>query len=244
MSDHPKRGPMRHLVAPLLVVSTVLVLTGCSNPAIRAESERLTPAAASSDIQVEVVHTYVNDDPFARFTFKFTNPADKTRVGTAATWKALDKDGVIVGTHDTSLPPIGPGGTWYYVGGAGGANLTGVPAQATIEVTDNGDLRDGAFDSLIKVEKAEFKRAEFDLYADAKSYDVTAVLASTGNVATADINSAVVLIDKKGKAIGGDWLDLLSAPEKLAPGEKLSAKTSVSVSGGKPVKVQVYAWAD
>lgn len=234
---------MRRLLAPLCVAA-VLTLAGCGNQAISAESEKLTPAASGLDVQVEVAHTYSNDDPLGRFTFKFSNPADKTRVGTTATWKALDKEGVIVGSHDTSLPPIGPGETWYYVGGAGGANLTGVPAQAKIEVTDNGALKGGEFKSLITVEKAEFKRSEFNMHDNAQDYDVTAILASSGDVATADIDSAVVLIDGSGKVVGGDWLDFWSAPDHLTVGEKLSATASVAVSGGTPVKVEVYTWAE
>lgn len=60
----------------------------------------------------------------------------------------------------------------------------------------------------------------------------------------ADIDSAVVLIDGSGKVVGGEWLDFWSAPEHLAAGEKLSTEASVAVSGGKPVKVEVYTWAD
>lgn len=233
---------MRRLLAPLFV-ATVLILTGCSGGASKAESGNPAPAASVPDIQAEVVQTYFSDDPLGRFTVKFTNPADKTRVGATATWKMMDKDGVIVGTYDTSLPPIGPGGTWYYVGGAGGATLTGVPAKASIQVTAKGELKGGEFKSLVTVEKAEFKRSAFDLSTNAQDYDVTAVLASSGDVATADIDSAVVLIDASGNVIGGAWLDFWSAPKRLAAGEKLSAKASVAVSGGTPVKVEVHAWA-
>lgn len=234
---------MRRLLAPLCI-ALVLMMTGCSGQAVKADSGKPAPAAAGAELQVEVVHTYFNDDPLGRFTFKLTNPADKTRVGAAATWKALDKDGVIVGTYQTALPPIGPGDTWYYVGGAGAANLTGIPAQAKIEITNKGELKSGDFKSLVTVEKAEFKRAALDLYSNAQSYDVTAVLTSHGDVSTAKVRSAVILTDETGRVIGGDWLDFWSAPKTLANGEKLSSKASVAVSGGTPAKVEVYTWAD
>ncbi len=234
---------MRRLFALLLVV-LVLHLSGCGSESPTAESGMPSAGAPGPELQVEVVHTYFNDDPLGRFTFKFTNPADETRVGAKATWKALDEDGAIVGTHDTALPPIDPGGTWYYVGGAGGANLSGVPAQVKVEVTDDGELRSDVPPSLVSVEKSDFTRADFDMNEGAKSYDVTAVLASSGDVKTADIRSAILLFDGEGQIVGGEQLDLWSAPERLGSSEKLNTKTSVDVAGGEPVKVEVYAWAE
>lgn len=234
---------MRRLLTPLCI-AVVLILTGCSSQTIKAESEKPAPSASSPDIQVQVVHTYFNDDPFGRFIFKITNPADETRVGATTTWKAMDKDGVIVGSYDASLPPIGPGDTWYYVGGAGSPILSGVPAQVKVEVTNKGQLKSGEFKSLVTVEKAEFKRAAFDLYKNAQDYEVTAVLTSSGDVKTTDIKSAVLLLDGTGKIVGGDFLSFLFAPENLAAGEKLSVQASVAVSEGTPEKVEVYTWAE
>ena len=205
---------MRRSLVPAYAASA-LILAGCGGEGTEAQSEK-PDAASGPALQAEVVHTYFNDDPLGRFTFEFTNPADETRIGATVTWKALDKDGVIVGSFDKKLPPISSGGTWHYVGGAGGANLTGVPAQAKVEVTDQGDLEDGEFESLISVEKAEFKRSDFTFYDNAQTYDVTAVLAASDEVATAEIDSAVLLLDKSGKVVGGDWLDFSSGPEKTS----------------------------
>lgn len=250
---------MRRLFAALCI-AVLLPLTGCGTPATEAESERSaiatqaapensspaaesesdkTTAASVPDLQVEVVHSFFADDPFARFAVKFTNPAKQTRVGAKAAWKALDKDGVIVGSYDTSLPPIGPGGTWHYVGGAG-ALLTGFPAQVKVEVTDQGALQDAQVKSLVSVEKADFERASFNLFKKAQSYDVTAVVVTSGDVATTDIVSAVLLMDASGKIIGSAWLDFTSAPDRLSAGEKVKATAIVAVVGGTPAKVEVY----
>lgn len=237
---------MRRLAVALFV--SALFLAGCGGETIEAASDKpkSETKASGPDIQVEVAHVFFTEDPLGRFAFKFTNPADKTRVGVRATWKALDEDGVIVGTFDTALPPIGPGATWYYVGGAGGANLTGVPAQAKIEVTDKGELDGGEFTSAVTVEKAEFKRSEYEFTPGVHEYDVSAVLAATEDVESAEITSSVVLFDANGNVVGGNWLDFGSAPEIIASGEKVRAESTVYLTKAesKPVKVQVFVWAE
>ena len=60
---------------------------------------------------VTVLHTYVNANPFVRFAVEITNPGTRTLVGVTTIWKALDANGVIVGTlEDRATPPIPPGG--------------------------------------------------------------------------------------------------------------------------------------
>ncbi|MBO1031249.1 hypothetical protein IPV09_07850 [Tessaracoccus sp. SD287] len=120
--------------------------------------------------------------------------------------------------------------------------MTGIPAKATVAITRQGTLQSGEFKSLVTVEKSNFKRSEYDLHPTAKTYDVTAVIAASGDVKTAEISSAVVLLDGSGKIVGGAWLDFTSAPERLASGEKVQARASVYVPKGTPTKVVLYVW--
>lgn len=215
-----------------------------SKPAEKA-AEKVT---AGKNLQAEIVHASFfggDDDALTRFAVKITNPENKTRVGATAEWRALDKDGVLVGTHTKELPPIPAKGTWYYVGGAGSVLLTGLPAKIQLEITNNGSLVSGGNKSVVTVEKAEFKKSEYDLTPGQKEYDVTAVIAVHSEVKTENINTSVLLLDKKGKVVGADWLDLDSLPEQLKAGEKVRVQATVylSESANTPKEIKAFVTA-
>lgn len=177
-------------------------------------------------------------DPFA---VEFTNAGDKPRVGVKTTWKAIDADDVIVGTHDAEIPPILPGETTYYVGGAGGANLTGVPTQVEVEVTDEGDAVSKAEPSGATVTSVEYKKADYSFTLGVRAFEVSMVLLVTRDLSPNDIATVALLRDKKGTVVGAGWGDTDTAPDRITAGEKVRVKSDVYVRNGTPATAHAYA---
>lgn len=215
-------------------------LTACGGELITADSGKLPKDAPP--LTAEVTYTSFTKDPLARFVVEFKNTGDKTRVGVKATWKALDRDGAIVGSYDKDVPPIGPSGTVYYVGGAGGANLNGVPARIKVEVTDEGEAVSEPEPNEVKVGKVSFKKAEFNFNPGMTTYDATMVVTALRDLDTSEIDSAFLLRGARGKILGAEWGDAGSAPAKLSKGENVVLKASIDVKSGSPNSVEGYAW--
>lgn len=231
---------LNRLAGLALIAGLAAGLSACGgDDPITAKSEKQEEVPP---LTAEVVHTFFSEDPLARFAVEFKNPGETTRVGVTATWKALDKDGVIVGTYDTELGPIEPGKATYYVGGAGGANLTGVPAQVEVEVTNEGEAVAEAEPSGVSVGKVEFKKAGFSYIPGVRSFEVSMVLTANRDLDAADIGSAVLLRNKAGKVVGADWADTSLAPAQIAAGEKIRVTAVVNVREGTPVSAEGYAW--
>lgn len=225
------------------VVTFALLLTGLtacgSDETIKATSEK---EEDSPQLSANVVHTFFSKDPLARFAVEFTNGDDKSRVGVKATWEALDADGVIVGTHNAEIPPILPGEATYYVGGAGGANLTGVPAQIEVEVTDEGEAVSKVEPSGVTVESVDFEKTDYSFIPGVRAFEVSLVLVATRDLSPRDISTVALLRNKKGKVIGADWGDTDTAPDQITAGEKFRVKSDVYVRNGTPATADAYAW--
>lgn len=206
-------------------------------------TEAPTTTTAAAEPTAEVVFTFFNDDPFFRFAVEIKNPADQARVGMRTTWKVLDSNGVIVGTlEDTERPAIPAGGSIWYVGGAGAANLTGTPASVEFEITDPGTLTDSVPPSSVVAENPTFERSTFDFYDGARSYDASFVIAATADVTTDDIGTVVLLRDAAGNIVAADWADTNAVPSTLKAGEKANATATLQVANGEPATVGAYVY--
>lgn len=103
----------------LLVCTLVgLTLAACGGEKTDSASSQVEKTHSASSqvkkdappITAEVVYSFFVDDPLTRFAVEFTNPGEKARSGVTATWKAYDKDGVIVGSRDKLSPRSSPEG--------------------------------------------------------------------------------------------------------------------------------------
>lgn len=242
---------MKRAVRTLLVCTLVgLSLVACGGEKTDSASSQVKKTDSASSqvkkdappITAEVVYSYFTDDPLTRFAVEFANPGEKTRSGITATWKAFDKDGVIIGTHDTKVPPILAGGSTFYAGGAGGANLSGTPAKVTVNVTDNGHEVDTKPASGVTVGTTEFKKSDFALTEGTTDYDASMVLTATRKISSSDVDTAVLLRDSSGKVVGAEWADLDKVPATIAAGEKFKVTAHIIVSDGLPKSVEGYAW--
>lgn len=244
---------MKRIIA-LVAVGAFLVAACGSDDSTDAESSSTTAAerpttteatttTAAAQPTAEVVFTYFNDEPFVRFAAQITNPAGQARVGVRTTWKVLDANGVIVGTlEDSEQPTIPAGGSVWYAGGAGAANLTGAPASVEFEITDPGTVTDTPPTPSVTAEGPTFERASFDFYDGARTYDGSFVIAAATEVATADIETVVLLRDAAGNIVAATWANTGSAPSTLNAGDKVNATASLAVATGEPVTVEAYAY--
>jgi len=242
---------MKRALRTLLVCTLVgLSLAACGGQKTGSASSQVKKTDSASSqvkkdappITAEVVYSFFTDDPLTRFAVRFTNPGEKTRSGITATWKAFDKDGVIIGTYDAIIPPILAGGSTFYAGGAGSANLSGTPAKVTVNVTDNGREVDTKPTSGVIVGKTEFKKSDFALTKGTTDYDVSMVLTATREISSSDVKTAVLLRDSNGKVVGADWADLDKVPDTIAAGEKFKVTAYITVPNGLPKSVEGYAW--
>lgn len=244
---------MQRIICALIVGA--FLLAGCSSDngadtaaASTTAAEQTTTTVATTttappEPTASVVFTYVNDAPLVRFAAEIKNPAAQTRTGVRTTWKVLDANGVIIGTlEDTERPDIAAGGSIYYVGGAGAANLTGTPASVEFEIIDPGTLTDTPPTTSATVESPTFERASFDFYDNSRTYDASFVIAATQEVTTEDLDTAVLLKDAAGNIVAADWADTSTAPSRLSAGDKVNATANMQVSIGEPAAVEAYVY--
>jgi hypothetical protein len=248
-----REEPMKRIIGVLVVGAFLLAACGSDDTtdtgsasttaAEKSTTTEATTTTAAEEPTGEVIFTYFNDEPFVRFVAEIKNPADQTRVGVRTTWKALDANGVIVGTvEDGERAAIPAGGSIFYVGGAGFAKLTGTPASVEFEITDPGTVTDTPPAANATVENPTFERSTFDFYDGARSYDASFVIAATAEVTTGDLDTAVLLRDAAGNIVAADWADTDAMPSELKAGEKANATASMQVATGDPVSIEAYVY--
>ncbi len=245
---------MKRITRALVV--GVLLLAACSSgpddsvgiegdPASEASTTTgpTSTATAVPEPTTEVLFTYVNDEPLVRFAAEIKNPAAQARVGVRTTWKVLDVNGVIVGTlEDSERAAIPPGGSIYYVGGAGALNLTGVPATVEFEVTDPGTLTDEPPAPSATAGIPTFERAGFDYLDNTRTYDSSFVISASAEVTTDNLDTVILMRDAFGSVIAAAWADTSAAPSTLEAGEKINATAQLYVTSGEPASIEAYAY--
>src|SRR5450759_1839278 len=82
--------------------------------------------------------------PVFRMVAFINNPGPKAIEGVQVEWIAYDAANSIVGSYKGTEPVVPAGGSIPYVGGAGGANLSGVPVRADIRIASPGRFIDKA----------------------------------------------------------------------------------------------------
>lgn len=244
---------MKRIIGVLVVGTFLLAACGSDDTAdsgsaaTTAEQDATTTEAptttAGAEPTADVVFTFFNDEPLVRFAAEIKNPADQALVGVRTTWRVLDANGVIVGTlEDSEQPSIPAGGTIYYVGGAGFANLTGTPASVEFEITDPGTLTDAPPATNVTAESPTFERASLDIYESARTYDASFVIAATQRAATGDLGTVVLLKDAAGNIVAANWADTSAMPSTLDAGAKANATALMLVATGEPASIEAHVY--
>ncbi len=176
-----------------------------------------------------------------RFVALVSNRSMKTVEGLTLRWDALDADGVLVGSHTSTMPALPARSTFSYVGGAGEANLSGVPNQVKLTVVNAGRLSNGE-SGLFTVDSVELNPESVAL--GGKQYRVTANI-TTRNQTVQSINVSVsaILKDAAGRIVGADFDTLTNLPPQLPANTKFRGEVRFIRVTTAPVAAEMVAYA-
>jgi hypothetical protein len=224
--------------APAQATSTVAPPSAPSPPVVSS------PVAAQPNAMVELGYLFVDqEDRFLRFVGLIRNPHAQSIEGMAVRWDALDASGAIVGSRARNLPPIAAGSTWYYAGGAGLFNLTGVPESVKFTVTNPGRLSN-APSTVFAVEGVTVESRP-NVLTNQPQATVTGTL-TTGNqpVERRDVTVYAIVKDAEGNIIGATFDSPTSVPDTLDPGTRFRVEIGFIRITGTPVTAELIAYAD
>jgi hypothetical protein len=224
----------------------VLVLIGavCSGCATVAQTPAKPALAKSSAVPVSeaptatasVVWFWSSPDKDLR-VFRAVailhNPGSKTLEGTKIEWVAYDSSDTIVGSYKGTEPAIPAGGDAPYVAGAGGPNLSGIPSRLEVFVRDSGHFVDTP--ALV------YKVSAVEMTQDGKNEYTVRAKARVGadSVPSKTLFADVVLKDKSGKVVGGDFWFPENLPDTLPAGSAFKIELPFVRTTSKPASAQV-----
>lgn len=244
---------MRTVLLAGLVVSAV-ALAACSSSTPKATNRAATTTTSATEptttttvaptttttipptphLAVSVAYFYW-DTEFKDFRFvaPVENSGSQAVEDAQTAWTAYSATGAIVGSFTEGLPEIPAHSTWYYVGGAGSALLSGTPSRVTVVVSTAGQYTTQAPLSTFKVGASQISQDAYPLGSSGLSYTVTADVTVGGS---ATVNSAslvlpIVLRSATGAIVGADFDEPTNLPSTLAPGAVFSASDDISATG-------------
>lgn len=242
---------MSKLVPALLIA--VLFAACAGEPETAAETEApatSSPTAVATpsptpepspeptpDPRVELAWSWTDpEQTLVRFVALVTNDGPEPLVGVETEWIAYDDSGAIIGSFSSERPAIAPGETLPYVGGAGGANLSGTPARVEVNLTSPG--RFAAVETpRLEVSDVELSQDEF---AEALEYRVGATV-TVGDTAVSpeDLDIYIVLRDAAGEVVGGDWYDADNLPSSVPAGSTFRIDAGFIAATAEPATADV-----
>ena len=230
-------------------ILTFLGFTILAGIAISCNSQETPPPSAEGSAEatstpkptVEVAWFSATNDPgpFFRFVAIITNPDKRAIAGIETEWVAYDANNTIVGSIKGPRPVVPPADTLEYVGGAGGANLSGVPAKVVVNIVDSGRFVDN-YAPHFAVSKVELKPDFFP-----NEYVVRAEI-TTGSeeVASADIQAYALLKNANGAIVGAEFWPAQGLPEKVPAHTAFTAQIGAIKPTDKPTSAEVVSFAD
>ena len=154
-----------------------------------------------------------NEFNLLRFAVQIKNPNPYFLTGVKTEWTAYDKDNVIVGFHEGIQPVVPANGCIYYVGGAGSANLSGIPARVEVKIVSDGLLTNKLIPQ-ISVNNIQIKDHGYNYY------EVFADCITDSNINTADLSGTFILKDGNGQIIGAEFWSADNLPQSIIAGGK------------------------
>jgi len=225
----------RQLFAAVLIAAALFTVScgsGSSDGVTKAESSPLDVVKPSSS--VEVAWFWSDDEStLMRFVAPITNPGDKPIEGLETEWIAYDAEDSIVGSFEAERATIPAGGTLPYVGGAGGAILSGVPAKVEVRITDPGRYSSNAAPALA-VTDIEFKKEEYS-----SDYTVTARGTTDVELTSDELAAYVILRSAAGEIVGADFWMPYNLPSTLPAGSKFTIEAALIPVSEKPDSAEV-----
>jgi hypothetical protein len=241
---------MWFLTAALAVCASTMSACGAATPTEKQATTTTTTAPTTTTTEgphptATVAFFFESQSSnYFRFAAPIVNPGPLPLVGVTVTWTAVDATGAIVGSFVHHCPPINGNSTFMYVGGAGSALLSGVPAKVTTAITDPGQYVMEPAPSF-PVSSIQLTQSPYqDGSPNATTYEVTADVTIGGSVAvqSASLDIPITLTNASGAIVGADFYVPDNLPATLSPGavirvddsdvDATSAPTAAAVSAG------------
>ncbi len=170
-----------------------------------------------------------------RFVIKLSNSNDHILRGVTTEWIAYDIDGAVVGSFDGSQPDIPANGYVYYVGGAGGANLSGTPARVEVEITTEG-LLTNRVSPQITVSNVQVINNGYGWYS------VSADCVTDSDIKTVDMDGQFIVKDADDQIIDADFWSAENLPDTLGAGDKFKVSVDFFDLPAIPESAEVYLY--
>lgn len=239
-------------IATLSMGLLALTAVACSNgpeasPSATASGRSSPTARPSPKVSVAFFWVSAGTNTYFRFAAPIVNPGSQTLNGTVVSWTAYDSSGAIVGSLNHHCPPIGTHSTQMYVGGAGSASLSGVPAKVAVEISALGQFVD-TVPPTFSVTSVQFTQGSFqDPSAPPGNitYEVTGDITISGDsVQSASLNIPIILTDGNGAIVGADFYQPDNLPATLDPGTKFRVDDSDVIATAAPAAASITAGID
>ena|GEM_PF-7074189 len=169
-----------------------------------------------------------------RFLTRITNSNSYTLSGVTTQWVAYSENDAIVGSLNSDRPFIPANGYVYYIGGAGGAILSGNPNRVEVTVVDEGILTNRTA-PVISVSDINITRSGF-------SYTVTAECITDTEIEANNLSGNIILRDEDGHIIYADFWLASNLPDLLPENGKFVLSEFFWRLPSSPASAEVYVY--
>ena len=140
----------------------------------------------------------------------------------------------------STLPAINALSTITYVGGAGSAILTGLPASVSVTIAKKGDYIPTAATPYL-VDSVQFAPAS-GYYTNGSTYDVSGyVTIGSTEISSANLYVRIVLSNAAGQVVGADFQMPTNLPATLTPGLRIKIDDGFVPVVGTPTSAMIEA---
>ncbi len=188
----------------------------------------------TADVEVEWIGID-KESSVLRFVTKLNNPNNAILRDLKIEWIAYDADGAVVGNHSGSQPDIPANGHIYYIGGAGGANLSGTPATVEVKVTSDGILTNRVAPK-IDVSNIQVKDNGFSFYT------VSAECKTDTEIKTTQLDGTFIVKDDNGNIIDADFWNADNLPDTIKKEGKFVVSDDYFDLPAIPKTAEVYMY--
>lgn len=170
-----------------------------------------------------------------RFVVKIINPNSYTLRDVTTEWVAYDKNDFIVGSYEIFQPDIPANSYIYYVGGAGGANLSGTPVRIEMNIKSEGLLTNREI-PVISVSNVNIKNNGFNWFT------VSADCITDSDISTTNIDGQVIVKNSNGEIIGADFWSADNLPDSVNANAKFIVSEDFFGLPAVPKDAEIYMY--
>ena len=186
----------------------------------------------------EIWFNSYEENTYFRFVVKVSNPNNYTLRDVKTEWTALDVNGYIVGSFSHSQPDIPANGNVYYIGGAGSAHLSGIPASVKVSISSEGLLTNRVAPK-IEVENIQVINNGYGMYT------VSADCQSDSEIKSSQLDGEIIVKNANGDISAANFWDAEDLPDTINEKGKFKISESFFDLPDIPKNAEVcmyYSW--